>query len=321
MSEVKREFFPGTNERIVRKVIITAAITGAVHFPTMSDYLPLSPQQISDDAVNAYKAGAAIVHVHARNPETGEPTPDLHLFREIVTDIKKRCPVVVCITTGGAGDVKQRIAVVPEFKPELATLNCGSLSMGTGEPRGTIKRAFKFSWEEERAKRDDTVWPNTFRMMKDYSTIDKENGTKPECEIWDTGQINAVAWLVQEGYIDKPVHLQFVMGSLAGIAATPEALIFGLNQCRRLLGNEFTWSACVAGRDQFAMGAVSLVMGGHVRVGLEDNLYCGAGVMAKSSAEQVERIVTIARQLSIAPATPDDARKMLGLKGGDKVNF
>jgi uncharacterized protein (DUF849 family) len=315
MSERRREVFPGTEERVVRKVIITAAITGAAHIPTMSDYLPITPKQIADDAVGARKAGAAIVHIHARNPENGEPTPDLNIFRQILTDIKKRAPdLVVCITTGGAGDVKQRIAPIPEFKPELATLNCGSLSMGTGEPRGTLKRSFKYAWEEVRSTRDDNVWPNTFKMMKDYSTIDKENGTKPECEIWDTGQINA-------GYLTKPVHLQFVMGSLSGIAATPEALIFGLNQVHRLIGNEFTWSACVAGRDQFAMAAVSLVLGGHVRVGLEDNLYNGAGVMAKSSGEQVERIVKIARELSIAPATPDDARKILGLKGADKVNF
>jgi len=319
MSE-KREYFPGTDEAVLRKVMITAAITGAVHTPTMSDYLPLTPKQIADDAVRAYEAGAALIHIHARDPENGMPTPDLHIFRQILTDIKSRCNAVIIITTGGAGTVEERIAVVPEFKPEMATLNCGSLSMTGIAIWERLKGKFKFDWEDERLRREDRVWPNTFQMMREYSQIDRENGTKPELEIWDVGQIGAVRFMLERGYIDRPIHIQFVMGSLSGMPATAGTLIFVLEETRRELG-DFSWAVCVAGRDQFPIAAVSLAIGGNVRVGLEDNLYCGYGRMTVSSAEQVERVVKMARQLSIAPATPDDARQMLGLKGLDKVNF
>ena len=319
MSE-EREFFPGTDERILRKVIITAAITGAVHTPTMSDYLPLTPKQIADDAVRACEAGAAMVHIHARDPKNGIPTADLNIFRPILTDIKSRCNAVIIITTGGAGTIEERIAVVPEFKPEMATLNCGSLSMTGIAMWERLKGRFKFDWEEERLRREDRVWPNTFQMMREYSQIDRENGTKPELEIWDIGQIGAVEFMLERGYVDRPIQIQFVMGTLSGMPATVGTLIFALQEARRRLG-DFTWAACVAGRDQFPIAAVSLAIGGNVRVGLEDNLYCGYGIMAVSSAKQVERVVKIARQLSIAPATPDDARQMLGLKGLDKVNF
>ncbi len=215
MSE-QREFFPGTNEAVLRKVIITAAITGAVHTPTMSDYLPLTPEQIADDAVQACEAGAAMVHIHARDPENGMPTPDLNIFRSILTDIKSRCNAVIIITTGGAGTIEERIAVVPKFKPEMATLNCGSLSL-TGLAIGErLKGRFKFDWEEEHLRREDRVWPNTFQMMREYSQIDRENGTKPELEIWDIGQIGAVEFMLERGYVDSPIQIQFVMGSLSG---------------------------------------------------------------------------------------------------------
>ncbi len=319
MSE-ERELFPGTNEAILRKVIITAAITGTVHTPTMSDYLPLTPKQIADDAVRACEAGAAMVHIHARDPKNGMPTADLNIFRPILTDIKSRCDAVIIITTGGAGTIEERIAVVPEFKPEMATLNCGSLSMTGIAIWERLKGMFKFDWEEERLRREDRVWPNTFQMMREYSQIDRENGTKPELEIWDIGQIGAVEFMLKRGYVDRPIQIQFVMGSLSGMPSTVGTLIFALQEARRRLG-DFTWAVCVAGRDQFPIAAVSLAIGGNVRVGLEDNLYCGYGRMTVSSAEQVERAIKIARQLSIAPATPDDARKMLGLKGLDKVNY
>jgi len=319
MSE-RREFFLGTNEAILRKVIITAAITGTVHTPTMSDYLPLTPKQIADDAVRACEAGAAMVHIHARDPKNGMPTADLNIFRQILTDIKSRCDAVIIITTGGAGTIEERIAVVPEFKPEMATLNCGSLSLTGITIWERLKGRFKFDWEEERLRREDRVWPNTFQMMREYSQIDRENGTKPELEIWDIGQIGAVEFMLERGYVDRPIQIQFVMGSLSGMPATAGTLIFALQEARRCLG-DFTWAVCVAGRDQFPIAAVSLAIGGNVRVGLEDNLYCGYGKMTVSSAEQVERVVKIARQLSIAPATPNDARQMLGLKGLDKVNF
>ena len=308
------------DEKVLRKVIITAAVTGAAHTPTMSDYLPLTPKQIADDAVRAYEAGAAIVHVHARLPETGEPSPKLEVFREILTSIKSRCNVVICITTGGAGDEQERIAVVPEFKPELATLNCGSMSGTAIQAYERLKDKIKYEWEHEHLSREWFVFENTFKMMREYSQIDRENNTKPELEIWDLGQIGAVDFMVRRGYVDQPIHLQFVMGALSGMQATPGTLVFVYEQAKRILG-DFTWSVASAGRDQIPMAAVTLTLGGHVRVGLEDSLYAGYGRMARGSAEQVERVVNIARELSIEPANPDEARQMLGLKGLDKVNF
>ncbi len=308
-----------SEEKVLRKVIITAAVTGAAHTPTMSDHLPLFPKQIADDAVRAHEAGAAIVHVHARKRDTGEPTPDLDIFREIVTDIKKRCNAVICITTGGAGNVKERIAVVPEFKPELATLNCGSMS-GTAIHVYERMKEFKFDWEKEHLRREYFVFENNFLMMREYSQLCRENNTKPELEIWDLGQIGAIDFMVRRNYVDKPIHVQFVMGALSGMQATPGTLIFVYEQAKRILG-DFTWSVAAAGRDQLTIAAVTLALGGNVRVGLEDSLYAGYGRMAKSSAEQVERVVRMAKELSIEPATSDEARQMLGLKGLDKVNF
>ncbi len=308
-------------EKVLRKVVITAAITGQGPTPTMSEHLPLTPQQIADDAVKSYEAGAAIVHVHARKRDTGEPTADLEIFREILTNIKKRCDAVVCITTGGAGTVEQRIAVVPEFKPELATLNLGSLSNGSNiEMHARLKaKGFKYEWEEKRVG-EDGVWVNTYKMMRDYSKVDRENNTKPELEVWDTGQLRGIRWLLDNNMIDRPPHIQFVMGGLTGMVATPEMLVYILGEARKEFG-EFSWSVAAVGKDQLPMAAVTLAMGGHVRVGLEDNLYAGFGKLAEGSWEQVERVVKMAEQLSIEPATPGEARKMLGLKGGDKVNF
>jgi len=310
-----------SGEKALRKVIITAAITGQGPMPTMSEYLPLTPQQIADDAVKSYEAGAAIVHIHARKAEDGQPTADLKVFREILTSIKKRCDVVVCLTTGGAGTIEERIAVVPEFKPELATLNLGSLSLGSSLAmyERMKARGFKYPWEEKRFG-EDSVWINTYKMMREYSTIDRANNSKPELEVWDTGQLRAIKWLLENNLVDRPIHIQFVMGALTGMAATPAMLVHILQEAREELG-DFTWSVAAMGRDQLAMAAVTLALGGHVRVGLEDNLYCGYGRLARGSYEQVERVVKMAEQLSIEPATPDEARKMLSLKGNDKVNF
>jgi uncharacterized protein (DUF849 family) len=308
-------------EKVLRKVIITSAITGQGSIPTMSDYLPLTPRQIADDAVKSYEAGAAIVHIHARNPETGEPTADLKVFREILENIKKRCDAVICITTGGAGTPEQRIAVVPEFKPELATLNLGSLSAPSNLAMFERLKAkgLKYPWEEKIIG-EDHVWINTYKMMRHYATADRAHNTKPELEVWDTGQIRAVTWLLENDLIDRPIHIQFVMGGLTGMPATPSMLVYVLQEARDELG-EFTWSVAAIGKDQLPIAAVTLALGGNVRVGMEDNLYCGYGLLARGSYEQVARVVTMARQLSIEPATPAEAREMLGLKGNDKVNF
>ncbi len=304
------------------KAVITAAITGSIHTPTMSPYLPVTPKQIADEAVRAYEAGAAVCHVHARNPETGMPVPDPGLIQQIITDIKSRCNIVVCITTGGGlgMTVEQRVAPVTLYKPELASFNAGSINFALF-PVIPRYQEWKFPWEKQYlAMSEDFIFPNTFKTMREYCKHFAENGTKPEFEIYDAGMVNNVAFLIQAGYVKKPVYIQFVMGVLGGITPSSENLLFLVDYARKLIG-DFEFSVCVAGRAQFPICTQSLLIGGNVRVGLEDNLYLDKGTMAKSNAEQVAKIARIARELGIEPATPDEARQILGLKGIEKVNF
>jgi uncharacterized protein (DUF849 family) len=304
------------------KAVITAAITGSIHTPTMSEYLPITPQQIADEAVRAYEAGAAVCHVHARNPETGMPVPDVNLMKEIITKIKSRCNIVVCITTGGGlgMTVEQRVAPVTLYKPELASFNAGSINFALFHAIPRFKE-FKFPWEKQYlGMSEDFIFPNTFKSMREYCAIFAEHGTKPEFEIYDSGMVNNVAFMIQAGYIKKPVYIQFVMGVLGGITPSSENLLFLVEYANKLIG-DFEFSVCVAGRAQFPICTQSLLIGGNCRVGLEDNLYLDRGKMAKSNAEQVAKMVRIARELGIDPATPDEARQILGLKGIDKVNY
>ncbi len=304
------------------KAVITAAITGSIHTPTMSDYLPITPKQIADEAVRAYEAGAAVCHVHARNPETGMPVPDVNLMKEIITDIKSRCNIVVCITTGGGlgMTVEQRVTPVTLYKPELASFNAGSINFALFPVIPRYKE-WKFEWEKQYlGMTEDFIFANTFKSMKEYCAKFNETGTKPEFEIYDAGMVNNVAFMIQAGYVKAPVYIQFVMGVLGGITPSPENLMFLADYARKMIG-DFEFSVCVAGRAQFAICTQSLLIGGNVRVGLEDNLYLEKGRMAKSNAEQVAKIARIAKELGIDPATPDEARKILGLKGINKVNF
>ncbi|MFZ0943500.1 MAG: 3-keto-5-aminohexanoate cleavage protein [Syntrophobacteraceae bacterium] len=304
------------------KAVITAAITGSIHTPTMSDYLPITPEQIADEAVRAYEAGAAVCHIHARNPETGMPVPDLGLMKEIITRIKSRCNMVVCITTGGGlgMTIEQRVAPVELYKPELASFNAGSINFALFPVIPRYKE-WKFEWEKQYlAMTEDFIFANTFKSMRGYCAKFNETGTKPELEIYDAGMVNNVAFMIQAGYVKKPVYIQFVMGVLGGITPSSENLLFLVDYAKKLIG-DFEFSVCVAGRAQFPICAQSLLIGGNARVGLEDNLYLEKGRMAKSNAEQVAKIVRIARELGIDPATPDEARSILGLKGIDKVNF
>jgi uncharacterized protein (DUF849 family) len=304
------------------KAVITAAITGSIHTPTMSEYLPITPQQIADEAVRAYEAGAAVCHVHARNPETGMPVPDVNLMKEIITNIKSRCNIVICITTGGGlgMTVEQRVAPVTMYKPELASFNAGSINFALFHAIPRFKE-FKFPWEKQYlGMSEDFIFPNTFKSMKEYCAIFAEHGTKPEFEIYDSGMVNNIAFMIEAGYVKKPVYIQFVMGVLGGITPSSENLMFLVDYAKRQIGS-FEFSVCVAGRAQFPICTQSLLIGGNCRVGLEDNLYLDRGKMAKSNAEQVAKIVRIARELGIDPATPDEARQILGLKGIDKVNY
>jgi uncharacterized protein (DUF849 family) len=307
-----------------RKTIITAAITGAIHTPSMSDYLPTTPQQIIDDAVKAYEAGAAVVHIHARNPETRQPSSDIDIYREIVSGIKKRCNVVICVTTGGGlgMSLEQRIATVPALKPEIASCNAGSIDFVLTPAADTIKQP-KYDWEIPYLRNTwDMVFANTFKGIEFYVKTMYEQGTCPEFEVYDVGMINNIAYLRSKGIIKNPVYIQFVMGILGGIPATIENLAFMLKTANDLLGaGTFNWSCAAAGRHQFTLTTAALGMGGHVRVGLEDNLYLRKGVLAKSSGEQVAQLKEIMTRLSIEAASPDEARKILGLKGIAKVAY
>ena len=306
------------------KFIVTAAITGSIHTPTMSPYLPITPRQIADEAVRAHEAGAAVAHIHVRDPETGAPSSNIELFREVVTEVKSRCNMVLCLTTGGGGGmtVEERARVVPAFKPELASLNFGSVNFGLF-PAADMFEEFKHPWEKPYLLfSEDFIFANTFKTLREFSQLFAENGTKPELEIYDLGMINNVGFMLrsQGDSFKRPVYLQFVLGILGGARPTADNLLFLYNNARALIG-DFVWSVCAAGRHQLPMCTMALTMGGNVRVGLEDSLYAGKGIPATSNADQVERIVTIGRQLSLEPATPDEARQTLGLKGLDKVNW
>ena len=304
------------------KIIITAALTGNIHVPSMSPYLPITPEQLIEEAVRCEEAGAAVIHIHARNPDDGKPTTDIGIYREILSGIKARSKVVVSPTTGGTATMtpEQRIAVIRDLQPEMATFNAGSLNFALYPVMAKIEE-YKYSWEKEfLASTEGFIFPNTFTSLKVFCKTMNEVQTKPELEIYDVGQITNLAQIISEGYLKKPLYLQFVLGILGGIPASVDNLLFLYNTAKNVLG-DFHWSVCAAGRHQFPMGVINMIMGGYMRVGLEDNLYISKGVLAKSSAEQVEKAVHWAQELGLEVASPDEARKTLGLKGLDKVNY
>jgi uncharacterized protein (DUF849 family) len=304
------------------KVIVTAALTGGGSTPTMSPYLPITPQQLANEAVRVYEAGGAIAHIHVRDPETGQPSSKLEYFREIATKVKSRCNIILCFTTGGTPDmtVAERARVVAELKPELATFNAGSLNFGIFLGAERIEE-YKHAWEKPHLlDSEDSIFPNTFKTLREFSQMFAETNTKPELEVYDSGMINNLAYLVKQGYLQRPLHIQFVLGVMGGLPATVNNLNFLYNSARETLG-EFTWSTCAIGRHQFPMCTVAMIMGGNCRVGMEDNLYVSKGVLAKSNAELVEKMNRILREFGNEPATPDEAREILGLKGPDKVDF
>lgn len=299
------------------KRIISCAITGSIHTPTMSPYLPITPEQIAQNAIDAASAGAAIVHVHARNPENGAPSPDLNLYRQIVEKIRaKNSDVIICITTGGGAGmtVEQRVAVVPEFKPELASMNGGSINWGLFPIMEKIKE-FKFPWEEQMLNLTrNFVFENTFGSMEKMCKIMNENGTKPELEVYDTGHLYNIAYLIQAGIVKTPITMQFVTGILGGISSTPYDIMTLHTTAERLFGHgKYAWSVIGAGKAEFPMTTMALILGGHVRVGMEDNLYLGKGALAKSNAELVVKMARIMGELDLEPATPAEARELLAL--------
>jgi uncharacterized protein (DUF849 family) len=308
----------------MEKLILTAAITGAATVPSQTPYLPLTPEEIADSAIEAAQAGAAIVHIHARRPEDGMPSPDPEHYRQIISRIKEKSDVVICITTGGSVlmTVKERARVVPLFKPEMCSFNLGSINFALHPVMERIKE-FKYEWEKpylEMSK--DFVFKNTFKDFEYLCKVTRESGTRPELEVYDVGHIYNLDYLIRTKQLAFPVHLQFVMGVLGAIRATPEDLIYLKNKAEALFGEDnFTWSVIGIGAAQFSLSAMAINMGGHVRVGLEDNIYIKRGVLAKSNAELVLKAVELARAFHREVATPDDARRILKLKGKNKVDF
>ncbi|WP_436348480.1 3-keto-5-aminohexanoate cleavage protein [Natronorubrum sp. FCH18a] len=310
--------------RTFDKAIITCAVTGAIHVPTMSPHLPVTPDEIVDEAVAAADAGASIVHVHVRDPETGEPTSDLELFRDVTERIKARSDVIVQPTTGGAPtmSVEERVAVVPELEPEMASCNMGSINFGL-YPILDAFEEFEYEWEREYLEGSrDLIFPNTFESLETLLPLFAEHGTKPELECYDVGHLYNAKHFVDRGLLETPIHIQFVMGIHGGISADHDHLQHLVRTAEKLFGDEFSFSVIGAGRMQMQLGSMAVGLGGHARVGLEDSLYIQKGELAESNAEQVERMTTLTIQLTGREiATPDEVRSFLGLKGQDAVDF
>ena len=299
------------------KVIISCAVTGAIHIPSLSPYLPITPREIADQAVEAAKAGAASLHLHVRNPETGEPTMDLGLFTELCQDVSSRTDAIICITTGGAPTMtpEERMVAVRKFKPELASINMGSMNFGLFPLMEKVK-TYKFDWERRYLEKSrDNVFKNTFYDQERIFRIMDENGTKPELECYDVGHLYNTAYWADKGVLKKPFWLQLILGIMGGIQASVENLVFMKETADRLFGQDYMFSVIGAGKSEFDLCTVAALLGGHMRVGLEDNLYLAKGVLAKSNAEMVEKAVSIVRALGGEPVSPDEARKALGLKG------
>ena len=299
------------------KRIVTCAITGSIHIPTMSEYLPITPDQIAQNAMDAANAGAAVVHIHARNPADGMPVADLKIFDEIINKIReKNKDLVICITTGGGAGmtVEQRASVIPRFKPELASCNLGSMNWGVFSLAEKFTE-FKYPWEGammEMAK--GYVFQNTFADLFKMTSIMAENGTKPEFEVYDIGHLYNCGYLLMAGCVKPPVYLQFVTGILGGIQSTPYDLVNLNTTADRVFGRNYQWSVIGAGRNEFPVCTQGLLLGSHVRVGMEDNLYVKRGVLAKNNGELVKKMVRIMGEFDFEPATPDEAREILGLK-------
>ncbi len=305
------------------KVIISCAITGSIHTPTMSPHLPITAEEIADAAIGAAEAGAAIVHLHARDPETGKPDQSLERFAPFLGVIKQRTPAVVNITTGGAMTmtVEERAKPAIEFKPEVASLNMGTMNFGL-YPMLNRWKDFKFEWEREYIEGSRTgFFKNTFADIEYILTQCAENGTRFEVECYDIGHLYTLAHMVDRGIVKPPLFVQSVFGILGGIGTHPEDVAHMKRTADRLFGDTYQWSVLGAGSQQMRIAAIAAAMGGNVRVGLEDSLWAGPGKLAELNAQQVKIVRQIIEGLGGEIATPDEAREILSLKGGDKVNF
>ena len=306
-----------------RKVIITCAVTGSIHTPSMSPYLPVTPQEIAEAAIGAAEAGAAIVHLHARDPVDGSPTQDPKYFREFAPEIKRRSDVVLNFTTGGAATmtIEERLQPALQLKPEVASLNMGSMNFGLF-PMLQRYKEFKHAWERTYlATSDDRIFKNTFKDIEYILTSCAANRTRFEIECYDIGHLYTAKHFLDRGIVKPPLFIQSVFGILGGIGAHPEDVAHMKRTADRLFGDQYRWSVLGAGRNQLPIAAQSAAMGGNVRVGLEDSLWLGPGTLAESNAAQVRAARQIIEGLGLDVATPDDARKILGLKGRGDVGF
>ena len=306
-----------------RKVIITCAVTGAIHTPSMSPYLPITQQQIAEAAIEAAEAGAAMVHLHARDPLNGKPDQSLEAFAPILRAVKQQSDVVINITTGGAPTmlVDERVRPAAHYAPEVASLNMGSMNFGLYPMLNRFK-SFKYDWERPYLEGSaERIFKNTFADIEFILQTCAENGTRFEIECYDIGHLYTLAHFADRGVIKPPFFVQSVFGLLGGIGAHPEDVMQMRRTADRLFGDQYRWSVLGAGKNQLPVAAMAAAMGGNVRVGLEDSLWIAPGKLAESNAQQVRAVRQIIEGLGLEVATPAEARAILDLKGGDRVNF
>jgi uncharacterized protein (DUF849 family) len=306
-----------------RKVIITCAVTGAIHTPSMSPHLPITPQEIADAAIGAAEAGAAILHLHARDPLNGKPDQSVAAFAPILQLVKQGTGAVVNITTGGAPTmlVDERVRPAAHYAPEVASLNMGSMNFGLYPMLNRFK-SFKYDWERPYLEGSaERIFKNTFADIEFILRTCAENGTRFEIECYDIGHLYTLAHFAERGLLKPPFFVQSVFGLLGGIGAHPEDVLHMRRTADRLFGDQYHWSVLGAGRNQLPIAAMAAAMGGNIRVGLEDSLWIAPGTLAESNAQQVRAARQIVEGLGLEIATPDEAREILALKGGDRVNF
>ena len=308
----------------IRPVIVTCAVTGAVHVPSQSQHIPITPEEIAESAIGAAEAGASILHLHARNPENGRPTPDPDLFMQFLPEIKERTDAVVNITTGGGQGMTldQRLAAALRAKPEMCSLNMGSMNFGRYGIKDRIKE-YRFDWEEADLESSrDYIFRNTYKDIEYIlRELGENHGVRFEFECYDVGHLYNLAHMLDRGLIKPPFFVQTIFGILGGIGPDPEDLLHMKRTADRLFGDQYLWSILGAGRHQMNLLTMGAIMGGNVRTGLEDSVYLGKGEYAPSNAALVAKIVRILKELSFDIATPDQTREMLGLKGIHQVGF
>ncbi len=306
---------------MARKVIISCAVTGSIHTPSMTPHLPITARQIADGAIGAAQAGAAIVHLHARDPETGAPTPDPARYAEFLPEIHAATDAVINITTGGGHgmSVEERTLAARTFKPELCSLNMGSMNFGLFGAVDRIKE-FQHDWEPKYLEASrDFIFRNTYKDIEQITSQLGANGTRFEFECYDVGHLYNLAHFLERGLVEPPLFVQTIFGILGGIGFETEDLLHMRRTADRLFGDDYQWSILGAGRHQTNLVTMGAIMGGNVRVGLEDSIYLEKGKLAESNHDQVAKIGRILKELSLEVATPDEARALLALKGRENT--